>query len=117
MVYPRSVLRQYWTGERPRLRRLGRWMLGIAVILGPFAFFSTPRVFLHTPRNVIAILIVATIVIIVGRRLLAGRDMHAVLLRRRRREKSMQRHGNRSFLPWSEILRPRDSPQALLARQ
>lgn len=79
MAYPRSVLRQYWAGERPRLWRIGRWMLGIALILTPFAFF------LQTPRNVIAILIVAMIIIIIvgrRRRLLAGRDMHAVLLRR-----------------------------------
>lgn len=83
MAYPRSVLRQYWAGERPRLWRIGRWMLGIALILTPFAFF------LQTPRNVIALLIVAMIVVVVGRRLLAGRDMHAVLLRRWQREMSL----------------------------
>ncbi|WP_341956439.1 hypothetical protein [Microbacterium sp. LWH13-1.2] len=58
-------------------------MLGTALILAPFAFF------LQTPRNVIALLIVAMIVIVVGRRLLAGRDMHAVLLRRWQREMSL----------------------------
>ena len=83
MVYPRSVLRQYWAGERPRLWRIGRWMLGIALILTPFAFF------LQTPRNVIVLLIVAMIVVVVGRRLLAGRDMRAVLLRRWQREMSL----------------------------
>lgn len=83
MTYPRSVLRQYWAGERPRLWRIGRWMLGIALILTPFAFFF------QTPRNVTAFLIVAMIVIVVGRRLLAGRDMHAVLLRRWQREMSL----------------------------
>ena len=86
MTYPRSVLRQYWAGERPRLWRIGRWVLGIALILTPFAFF------LQTPRNVIALLIVAMIVVVVvvvGRRLLAGRDMHAVLLRRWQREMSL----------------------------
>lgn len=83
MTYPRSVLRQYWAEERPRLWRIGRWMLGIALILTPFAFFF------QTPRAVIALLIVAMIVIVVGRRLLAGRDMHAVLLRRWQREMSL----------------------------
>lgn len=83
MAYPRSVLRQYWAGETPRLWRIGRWMLGIASILTPFAFF------LQTPRNVIVLLIVAMIVVVVGRRLLAGRDMHAVLLRRWQREMSL----------------------------
>lgn len=83
MTYPRSVLRQYWAGERPRLWRIGRWMLGIALILTPFAFFF------QTPRTVIALLMVAMIVIVIGRRLLAGRDMHAVLLRRWQREMSL----------------------------
>nr|WP_201468767.1 hypothetical protein [Microbacterium hydrocarbonoxydans] len=58
-------------------------MLGIALILAPFAFF------LQTPRNVIVLLMVAMIVVAVGRRLLAGRDMHAVLLRRWQREMSL----------------------------
>lgn len=76
MSYLRSVLREYWAGERPRLWRIGRWMLGIALILTPFAFF-TPA-----PRTIIALLAVAMVSIVIGRRLLAGRDMHAVLLRR-----------------------------------
>lgn len=76
MSYPRSVLREYWAGERPRLWRIGRWMLGIALIMTPFAFFAP------APRTVIALLAVAMVCIVVGRRLLAGRDMHAVLLRR-----------------------------------
>lgn len=83
MAYSRSVLRQYWAGERPRLWRIGRWMLGIALILTPFAFFA------QTPRNVIVLLIVVMILIVVGRRLLAGRDMHALLLRRWQREMSL----------------------------
>lgn len=82
MAYPRSVLRQYWAGERPRLWRISRWMLGVALILTPFAFF------LQTPRNVIALLIVAMIVVVVGRRLQAGRDMHTVLLRRWQKDTS-----------------------------
>ncbi|WP_218682075.1 FtsK/SpoIIIE domain-containing protein [Microbacterium sp. BF1] len=76
MSYPRSVLREYWAGERPRLWHIGRWMLGIALVLTPFAFFAP------APRTVIALLAVAMVCIVVGRRLLAGRDMHAVLLRR-----------------------------------
>ncbi|WP_350350148.1 FtsK/SpoIIIE domain-containing protein [Microbacterium sp. A8/3-1] len=83
MAYPRSVLRQYWAGEMPRLWRIGRWALGITLILMPFGFS------LQTPRNVIALLIVAMIVIVVGRRLLAGRDMHAVLLRRWQKQMSL----------------------------
>lgn len=83
MAYPRSVLRQYWAGERARLWRIGRWMLGIALILTPFAVFT------QIPRNVIALVIAAMILIVVGRRVLAGRDMHAVLLRRWQREMSL----------------------------
>lgn len=92
MSYPRSVLREYWAWERPRLWLIGRWMLGIALVLTPFAFFAP------APRTIIALLAVALVCIVVGRLLLVGRDMHAVLLRRSQSAMSAHVHA-----AWPEL--------------
>ena len=76
MGYPRSILRQYWAGELPRLWRITKWPIMFALVLAPLAFF------VPGPRITIAALGVVMVCIVVARRLLAGRDMHAVLLRR-----------------------------------